>query len=208
MLRALYDFAATFEKTLSFRENDYFILHQTSTKQRNWWQVVNDKGEMGFVPSNYVETIKVTPQFQVQYIDNCISSLRAKSGKSGLSNDKQELILRLAEKKRQTEQSNHKKGQAPKPPSSVGSSEDLSTTEMPKLIFKKSDSDISSTSSVRKTSSSFSSSAAAGDGLNVYPGSINDKKENSKIEDDIIQPPNNYQVSRTSISCNSLEFLI
>jgi hypothetical protein len=59
MLKALYDFKATFAKTLSFRENDIFILHQVSTKQRNWWQVVNSKGQVGYVPSNYVTTIQV-----------------------------------------------------------------------------------------------------------------------------------------------------
>ena len=59
MLKALYDFKATFAKTLSFRENDIFILHQISTKQRNWWQVVNANGQVGYVPSNYVTTIQV-----------------------------------------------------------------------------------------------------------------------------------------------------
>lgn len=59
MLKALYDFKATFAKTLSFRENEHFILHQTNTKQRNWWQVVNSMGQLGYIPSNYVTTVKV-----------------------------------------------------------------------------------------------------------------------------------------------------
>lgn len=59
MLKALYDFKATFAKTLSFQEGDHFVLYQTNTKQRNWWQVVNRDGLIGYIPSNYVTTVKV-----------------------------------------------------------------------------------------------------------------------------------------------------
>lgn len=59
MLTALYDFEATLAKTLSFSEGEFFFLQQTNTKQRNWWHVVNRKGQVGFVPSNYVATVKV-----------------------------------------------------------------------------------------------------------------------------------------------------
>lgn len=61
MLKALYDFQAVYPKTINFDEGEHFILHQTtSAKQRNWWQVVNMKGSIGFVPSNYVMKIKVS----------------------------------------------------------------------------------------------------------------------------------------------------
>lgn len=60
MLKALYDFQAVYPKTISFDEGEYFILYQTSARQRNWWQVVSMKGNIGFVPSNYVMKIKVT----------------------------------------------------------------------------------------------------------------------------------------------------
>nr|CAD7403582.1 unnamed protein product [Timema cristinae]CAD7430086.1 unnamed protein product [Timema monikensis] len=59
MLKAMYDFKATFAKTLSFHENDIFILHHANTKNRNWWQVVNSLGQVGYVPSNYVTPVKV-----------------------------------------------------------------------------------------------------------------------------------------------------
>jgi hypothetical protein len=74
MLKALYNFKATFAKTLSFQENDIFILHQVNTKQRNWWQVVNSVGQVGYVPSNYVTTIQVKvssivePYYIVMYL--------------------------------------------------------------------------------------------------------------------------------------------
>lgn len=67
MLKALYDFEATFAKTLSFREGDHFIFHQTNTKQRNWWQVVNNKAQVGYIPSNYVTTVKVCQVFRMFY---------------------------------------------------------------------------------------------------------------------------------------------
>lgn len=102
MLKALYDFKATFAKTLSFRENDFFILHQTNTKQRNWWQVINEKGEIGFVPSNYVEKITVTPTFLLQFLDDCITNLQ-KEKTANVTLDRQDLLLRLREKRRNTE---------------------------------------------------------------------------------------------------------
>lgn len=59
MLKALYDFDATLAKTLGFSANEFFYLQQNNTKQRNWWHVVNRKGQVGFVPSNYVAAVKV-----------------------------------------------------------------------------------------------------------------------------------------------------
>lgn len=59
MLKAMYNFDATLQKTLSFRDGDHFILHQSNTKQRNWWQVIDSTGQIGFVPSNYVTNVKV-----------------------------------------------------------------------------------------------------------------------------------------------------
>ncbi|KAH0552355.1 NCK-interacting protein with SH3 domain [Cotesia glomerata] len=118
MLKALYDFKATFAKTLSFRENDHFILHQTNTKQRNWWQVVNNTGQLGYIPSNYVTTVKVQPQFMIDFLEECIDKLRSEFVKPGapLPIDKQDLVQRLVEKKRQAEVSRKPKKPAPLPP--------------------------------------------------------------------------------------------
>lgn len=61
MLKAMYDFQANYPKTISFDEGEFFILHnQSSVRQRNWWQVVSMKGNIGFVPSNYVTNLKVS----------------------------------------------------------------------------------------------------------------------------------------------------
>lgn len=118
MLKALYDFNQTYSKTLSFQENDHFVLYQSQTKQKNWWQVVNSKGQVGYIPSNYVSTIKVHPQFLIDFLGEAIETLRTSGDKVSVSPnvDKQDLLLRLVEKKRQAELGRKTKKQAPLPP--------------------------------------------------------------------------------------------
>ncbi|XP_020714662.1 NCK-interacting protein with SH3 domain isoform X2 [Ceratitis capitata] len=100
MLKALYDFQAVYPKTISFDEGEYFILYQTSARQRNWWQVVSMKGNIGFVPSNYVMKIKVEPDFLISFLNSSIESLE-KSTESEINGimPKEELLERLREKK-------------------------------------------------------------------------------------------------------------
>lgn len=104
MLKALYDFTAVYPKTISFDEGEYFILHQTSARQRNWWQVVSMKGNIGFVPSNYVMKLKVDPNFLNGFLESSIESLRMSTDKeiNGIIS-RDELIDRLIEKKRRIE---------------------------------------------------------------------------------------------------------
>lgn len=117
VLKALYDFKATFAKTLSFQEGDYFILYQSNTKQRNWWQVVNKDGQIGYIPSNYVTTVKVPSQVLIEFLEDCIENVKTETKKqTGLHLDKQDLLLRLIEKKRQAETNKKPKKQAPMPP--------------------------------------------------------------------------------------------
>ncbi|KAM3963164.1 NCK-interacting protein with SH3 domain [Aphomia sociella] len=116
MLKALYDFEATLTKTLSFSEGDFFFLQQTNTKQRNWWHVVNRKGLVGFVPSNYVASIKVEPEFFLAFLNDCIKNL---NDNNAMSTQKQELLNKLNEKKKQIQmfvKPHSKKPPAPKPP--------------------------------------------------------------------------------------------
>ncbi|XP_050099171.1 NCK-interacting protein with SH3 domain [Anopheles aquasalis] len=104
MLKALYDFTAGYPKTISFDEGEYFILHQTSARQRNWWQVVSMKGNIGFVPSNYVMKLKVNPNFLNGFLESSIESLRLSTDKeiNGIIG-RDELISRLLQKKRKLE---------------------------------------------------------------------------------------------------------
>lgn len=59
MLRALYDFQSTIAQTICFSKGDLFVLHPSINKQRNWWHVISAKGEVGYVPNNYVQTMEV-----------------------------------------------------------------------------------------------------------------------------------------------------
>ncbi|KOB75852.1 Transcription initiation factor TFIID subunit 5, partial [Operophtera brumata] len=114
MLKALFDFEATLAKTLSFTEGELFYLQQTNTKQRNWWHVVNRKGQVGFVPSNYVVAVKVEPEFYLGFLTDSIESLSENNAMS----QKHELVTRLSDKKKQIQLlvRPHRKQQAPKPP--------------------------------------------------------------------------------------------
>ncbi|KRF80631.1 NCK-interacting protein with SH3 domain isoform X3 [Drosophila virilis] len=100
MLKALYDFQAVYPKTISFDEGEYFILYQTSARQRNWWQVVSMKGNIGFVPSNYVMKIKVEHDFLISFLNSSIESLEkcTEPEINGIMS-KEELLDRLREKK-------------------------------------------------------------------------------------------------------------
>ncbi|XP_022905366.2 NCK-interacting protein with SH3 domain [Onthophagus taurus] len=105
MLRSKYDFDALYPKTLSFKANDYFILNQTNTKHRNWWEVMTQRGEIGFIPSNYIERVTVSPAFYLQYLDHAIDYVQRHEIKSEyLVSEKTDLILRLKEMRRQVEQ--------------------------------------------------------------------------------------------------------
>ncbi|KAL4714574.1 hypothetical protein ACJJTC_006620 [Scirpophaga incertulas] len=116
MLKAMYDFEATLAKTLSFTDGEYFYLQQINSKQRNWWHVVNRKGLMGFVPSNYVASVKVEPEFFLGFLNDCIKSI---SETNLSSTQKQDLLSRLNDKRKQIQKlvkPSAKKPQAPKPP--------------------------------------------------------------------------------------------
>ncbi|XP_026744474.1 NCK-interacting protein with SH3 domain isoform X2 [Trichoplusia ni] len=115
MLKALYDFEATLAKTLTFTEGEFFFLQQSNAKQRNWWHVVNRKGQVGFVPSNYVAAVKVEPEFYLAFLNDCIRNI----SESNSMSQKQDLLLKLSEKKKQlqiTLKPHGKKAPAPKPP--------------------------------------------------------------------------------------------
>lgn len=145
MLHSLYDFKATYAKTLSFKTNEYFLLHQTNTKHKNWWEVINEKGEMGYIPSNYVESVTVNPSFFLQFLNTCLENLVNVEDTNSVR-DKNEIILRLKELKKQIRDLPEiaKK--------SVGPDND----EMPPLLFKNSDGNLETIKTV-STSSSYSS---------------------------------------------------
>ncbi|XP_043470394.1 NCK-interacting protein with SH3 domain [Leptopilina heterotoma] len=153
MLKALYDFNATFHKALSFRENDLFVLLQSNTKQRNWWQVINKEGQVGFIPSNYATTEKVQPQFFIDFLDECIKLFSGNSDKQegSIVTDKQAILSKLEDKKRHAEQGKKTKKQAPMPPDFGSTTPDKDNNEFPLPIVSSNsteDNKSSATSSV------------------------------------------------------------
>lgn len=143
MLRTLYEYKSTFSKALSFKAHEFFILHQANTKHKNWWQVINEKGEIGFVPNNYVETVTVSPMFYLNFLDNCISFLKHNEISSKfLLSSKDEMILRLTEMKRQLQL-------LPEVQDSIAMTENL-----PALLFKTDDGEIENIKRERLSNSS------------------------------------------------------
>ena len=49
MLRALYDFQAPYENTLTFVENDLFVVLKRNNKDNDWVHVIDLKGANGYV---------------------------------------------------------------------------------------------------------------------------------------------------------------
>lgn len=107
MLRALYDFQATYAKSLNFHQNDYFILYQTNLKHKNWWQVINKNGEVGFIPSNYIESVSVTDAFYLKFLDGCVNYLENNEiDPEFLISNQMDLIDRIKDLKRQAQLQN------------------------------------------------------------------------------------------------------
>ncbi|XP_060527964.1 NCK-interacting protein with SH3 domain [Cylas formicarius] len=104
MLHSLYDFSETYAKTLSFKSNEYFILQQANTKHKHWWQVINEWGDVGYIPSNYVETVTVNPSFYLKFIDKALENLKTKDLSDIVVGTKSENLLVLKELRKQVAQ--------------------------------------------------------------------------------------------------------
>lgn len=192
MLHSLYDFKATYSKTLSFRTNEYFILHQTNTKHKNWWEVINEKGEMGYIPSNYVETVTVKPAFYLHYLEKCLENLRMNEiNVEGSISDKNEIILRLKEIRRQIEQL---------PIVSRKTAGDL-----PPLLYKNSEGKIDTINNSPGTGSSYSSNKSEqknNKNIETSPkNSKNIKKSLENIPSEV--KSENHSESKTNIKTDS-----
>lgn len=211
MLHSLYDFKATYAKTLSFKTNEYFLLHQTNTKHKNWWEVVNEKGEMGYIPSNYVETITVNPSFFTQFLDNCLEHLRNNKGSSDSSVvDKNEVILRLKEMKRQVEEL----------PEMKKNCVESKNNEMPPLLFKNSDGNLetiktvttsssysSNLSELRKTNGTFDETISANSSQSHIPNKTGNKHTKTDFHSDS-KAPGSINTSSYAITPQSVYDLI
>ena len=57
MYRALYDYQATDKHALSISKGDRFTVVEATDEQ--WWMVQNGFGQIGYVPTNYLEKDEV-----------------------------------------------------------------------------------------------------------------------------------------------------
>lgn len=156
MLRSLYNFEATFPRTLSFQADDHFILYHADTKHKNWWEVINEDAHMGFVPNNYVEKVTVTPSYYIDFLDTCIERLRKKEVPSEyIIGDRKEVISYLKSLKKQVDVD-----PVPNIPSqdAVGANGD--TTTDPPLLFRNVDGQLETIKSSKSCSSSGSLASA------------------------------------------------
>lgn len=103
MLHSLYDFKATYAKTLSFKANEFFILQQTNTKHKNWWEVINERGDIGYIPCNYVESVTVNASFYVRFLENALENLKRRDSEDMVVGTKTDVINRLRELRKQAE---------------------------------------------------------------------------------------------------------
>lgn len=143
MLRSLYDFQPTYPRALSFKTGDYFILYQTNTKHKNWWEVINKEAQMGFVPNNYVQKVNVSPSYYIQFIETCIDRLRKKEvAPEYIIEDRREVITYLKDLKRQIESASSI------PQDSIGANGDTD----PPLLFRNSDGQLETVKTVKSSS--------------------------------------------------------
>lgn len=184
MLKSMYDFKPTYAKTLGFKANDYFILHQMNTKHKNWWQVMNERGEVGFIPSNYVETITVCPAFYLNFLDNCIIHIKNNEiSPEYMISSKEEVVLRLQELKRRIEQL---------PELSTNSIS--SNSDLPPLLFKNADGDIENLKGERVSSQD----------LNSKSSSLSYVKSSKDVIEEPIKPVKKSAMSKETLK-KSLE---
>ncbi|XP_025207112.1 NCK-interacting protein with SH3 domain [Melanaphis sacchari] len=79
MLQALYDYKDTSsERTLDFKVNDEFFIYRDVADKKSWCLVINDTGDIGYVPYSYVKTIYVKGTHVLQFLDKCLSTVQQK----------------------------------------------------------------------------------------------------------------------------------
>ncbi|CAG9760457.1 unnamed protein product [Ceutorhynchus assimilis] len=101
---SLYDFKATHAKTISFKANQLFILQQINKEHRNWWEVIDVQGDVGYIPSNYVKIITITPAFYVKFLDMVLENLEKRGSEEMVMGLKTQTMARIKELRSQAEQ--------------------------------------------------------------------------------------------------------
>ena len=94
MLRAMYDFQAPYEGTLTFEENELFVVLKRHNKDNNWVHVINTNGVNGYAPANYLTSADCGVVEEIEYIDGILNRITAKKKTAG---DQKNIIENLLE---------------------------------------------------------------------------------------------------------------
>ena len=73
MLRAVYDFQAPYENTLTFAENELFIVLKRNNKDTNWVHVISLNGVSGYAPANYLTVANCTTTEELEHVDRVLN---------------------------------------------------------------------------------------------------------------------------------------
>lgn len=100
MLRAMYDFQAPYEGTLSFVENDLFVTLKRTNKDHEWVHVIKLNGENGYAPANYLTVATCSKIEEIKHIDDILKQIACKRSPG---RDQASVIENLKESRRKLE---------------------------------------------------------------------------------------------------------
>lgn len=123
MLRAMYDFQAPYDSTLTFSENDLFVVLKRNNKDHEWVHVIKLNGENGYVnrfiilrmillmsmtpfiifkqaPANYLTVANCTKTEEIKHIDDILVRI---ASRRNVSRDQAAVIENLKESREKLE---------------------------------------------------------------------------------------------------------
>ncbi|EFX75255.1 hypothetical protein DAPPUDRAFT_306850 [Daphnia pulex] len=68
----MYDFQAPYDSTLTFAENDLFVVLKRNNKDHEWVHVIKLNGENGYAPANYLTVADCTKTQEIKHIDDIL----------------------------------------------------------------------------------------------------------------------------------------
>ncbi|VVC45571.1 Domain of unknown function DUF2013,SH3 domain [Cinara cedri] len=105
MLKALYDYEdSSSERTLDFKTNDEFFIYRDIGDKKSWCLVINQTGDKGYVPYNYVKTIYVKDTHVLEFLEKCLSTVQQKLDKNDNSSNQYNIYETLLKRKKKFKQ--------------------------------------------------------------------------------------------------------
>ncbi|XP_071807661.1 NCK-interacting protein with SH3 domain-like [Asterias amurensis] len=95
--QALYTYRSSEKGTLCFEEGDKFTL--LDSVDPYWWQVTDARGQVGFVPANYIEQLRDNKQDVLVSIDRAIEFIHLSATQKGgsLTHEQRNTLQKLVE---------------------------------------------------------------------------------------------------------------